>query len=72
MKQRTTIKTGFDTTIVVTQEVRDINKRFMPLTIGGTAKTNRVIRTNQSLEAIGFFQCERSSSQMEARKAKRN
>ncbi len=71
MKQRTVIKTGYDTSIVITQEVRDINKRFMPLTIGGTAKTNRIIRTNQSLELIGFFQCERSSAQRDVRKAKR-
>lgn len=72
MKQRTTIKTGFDSTIVITEEVRDINKRFMPKTIGGVAKTNRIVRTNQSLEAIGFFQCERSSAQREQRRSKRN
>ena len=72
MKQRTTLKKGFDSTIVITEEVRDINRRFMPLTIGGVAKTNRIVRTNQSLEAIGFFQCERSSAQREQRRSKRN
>lgn len=72
MKQRTVIKTGFDNNIVVTQEVRDINRRFMPKTIGGIAKTNRIVRTNQSLEAIGFFQCERSTAQRDQRRSKRN
>jgi len=72
MKQRTVIKTGFDNNIVVTQEVRDINRRFMPKTVGGIAKTNRIIRTNQSLEAIVFFQFERSSTQREQRRSKRN
>lgn len=30
-------------------------------TIGGVHKTNRVIKTNQELERIGFFQTERSN-----------
>jgi hypothetical protein len=41
-------------------------------TIGGVHKTNRVIKTNQELERIGFFQCERATNQRNERRAKRN
>jgi hypothetical protein len=31
-------------------------------TLGGINKTNRIINTNQELERIGFFQCDRSNN----------
>ena len=72
MMQRTVITRGIDDKIIFTQQTRDSHKKHLPLNIGGVARTNRVVRTNQSLELIGFFQCERSTNQREARRAKRN